>query len=43
MWPLATDSRLLQTFTVHLPLHADGTKKKQAYALEGKLKQGYVE
>jgi hypothetical protein len=43
MWPLATDSRLLQICTVFLPLYADGTKKKQAYASEGNLEEGYRE
>jgi hypothetical protein len=33
IWLLATDSSLLQTFIVRLPLHADDAKKKQPYAL----------
>jgi hypothetical protein len=38
MWPLATDSRLLQTCTVRLPLHSDGMEQN-APALEDNLKE----
>jgi hypothetical protein len=40
---LATDSGLLQSCIFHLPLHADGAKKKEAYASDGNLEQGYTE
>jgi hypothetical protein len=33
IWLLATNSRLLQMCTVHLPLYADGAKKKKKLVL----------